>query len=198
MRTKSAHTVYFNHKASLSGVFKTVKMQSVSMQDLKQFSYWQEKRLVSSHWYNIYNPVISVELTELYDRVVENNDAVEEIQLDLTIHQHRIPAWNESLVMSMGDALLRSLQRWITSHSYSMKTRCFISLPAVESIALPLTRCLGVLTNIPIFAFFPWTVSLSRTFLAMLDCLSYNWLLAQLQSSGTEFKLVITFIREES
>ena len=52
-------------------------MQSVSMQDLEQFSYWQETRLMSSHWYNIYNPVISVELTELYDRVVGNNDAVE-------------------------------------------------------------------------------------------------------------------------
>ena len=153
---------------------------------------------MSSYWYNFYNPVIPVELTELYDRVVGNNDAVEEIQLDLAIHQHRIPAWNESLLMSISDALLRSLQRWITSQSYSMKTRCFISLEAVESIALPLTRCLGVLRNIPIFAFFPWTVSLSRKFLAMLDWLSYNWLLAQLQSSGNEFKLVITLIHEES
>ena len=125
------------------------------MQDLEQFSYWQEKRLMSSHWYNIYNLVISVELTELYDRVVGNNDALEEIQLDLTVQQQRVPAWNESLLMSMSDALLRSLQRWITNHSYSMKTRCFISLQAVQSIALPLTRCLGVLTNIPIFAFFP-------------------------------------------
>ena len=92
MRTKSADTVYFNHKTHLSGVFKTVKMLSVSMQDLEQVSYWQEKRLMSSHWYNIYNSVISVELTELYDRVVGNNDGVEEIQLDLTVHQHRIPA----------------------------------------------------------------------------------------------------------
>ena len=97
----------------------------------------------------------------------------------------------------MSDALLRALQRWITSHGYSMKTRCFLSLQAVESIALLLTRCLGVLTNIPVFAFFPWTVSLSRTFLAMLDWLSYNWLLAQLQSPGNEFKLVITLIHEE-
>jgi len=72
------------------------KMQSVSMQDLEQLSYWQEKRLMSSHWYNIYNPVISVELTELADRMVANNDAVEEIQLDLTVHQHRGPAWNEN------------------------------------------------------------------------------------------------------
>ena len=74
-------------------------MQQVSMHDLEQFSYWQEKRLTSSHWYNIYNPVISVELTELADRVVGNNDAVEEIQLDLTVQQHRVPAWNESLLM---------------------------------------------------------------------------------------------------
>jgi len=167
------------------------------MHDLEQFSYWQEKRLTSVHWYNIYNPVISVDLTELYDRVVGNNDAVEEILLDLCIQQHRVPEWNESLLMSMSDALLWSLQRWITSHGFSMKTRCYVSLQAEEPIALPLTRCLGVLTNIPTFAFFPWTVSLLRTFLAMLDWLSHNWLIAQLQSPYMEFKLVITLIHED-
>ena len=130
------------------------KMQSVSMQDLEQLSYWQEKRLMSSHWYNIYNPMISVELTKLADHVVGNNDTVQEIQLVLTAHQHRIPAWNENLLMSMSDALLRAVQRWITSQRYSMKTRCYITLQTVEPLALPLTRCLGVLTNIPIFAFF--------------------------------------------
>ena len=160
------------------------------MHDLEQFSYWQEKRLTSAHWYNIYNPVISVDLTELYDRVVGNNDSVEEIQLDLTVHQHRVPAWNKSLLMSMSDALLRSLQRWISSHGLSMKT--------VEPIELPLTRCLGVLTNIPIFAFFPWTVSLTKTILAMLDWLSYNWLIAQLKLPGSEFQLVITLIHEDN
>ena len=87
--------------------------------------------------------MISVELTELYDRVVGNNDGVEEIQLDLTVHQHRIPAWNESLLMFMSDALLRALQRWITSHSYSMKTRCFISLQGVECIVLPVNKMFG-------------------------------------------------------
>ena len=148
-------------------------MQTISMHDLEQFSYWQEKRMTSVHWYNIYNPVISVELTEIAYRVVGNNDTVEEIQLDLTVQQHRVPAWNESLLMSTSDALLRSLQRWITSHNYSMKTR-YVSLQAVAPIPLPLTRCLDVLTNIPIFAFFPWTVSLSRTFLAMLDWLSFT------------------------
>ena len=92
-------------------------MQTVSMQDLEQFSYWQDKRLTSSHCYDIYNPVISVQLTELADRVVANNDSVVEIQLDLCIQQLRVPAWHESLLMSMSDALLlRALQRWITRH----------------------------------------------------------------------------------
>ena len=137
------------------------KMLSVSMQDLEQLLYWQEKRLMSSHWYNIYNPVISVELTKLADRVVRNNEGVQEIQLDLTVHQHRVPEWNENLLMSMSDGLLRAVQRWMTSQRYS--------------IALPFTRCVGVLTNIPVFALFPWTTSLSRTMLAMLDWLSFNW-----------------------
>ena len=124
-------------------------MQTVSMQDLEQFSYWQDKRLTSSHCYDLYNPVISVELTELADRVVANNDSVVEIQLDLCIQQLRVPAWHESLLMSMSDALLRALQRWITRHGYPMKSLCYVSLQAVEPLPLPLTRCLGVLTNIP-------------------------------------------------
>lgn len=116
--------------------------------------------------------MITVELTEFADRVVTNNDPVEEIQLGLLIHQNRVPRWNESLLMSM-------------------------SLQAVERIALPLTRCLGVLTNIPVFAFFPWTVSLSRTILTMLDWLSYNWMVAQLRYPNYEFKLVITLIHDQ-
>ena len=40
------------------------------------------------------------------------------------------------------------------------------------------------------------SVSLSRTFLALLDWLSYNWLLLQLHSPDNEFKLVITLIHE--
>ena len=159
------------------------------MQDLEQFPYWQEKCLISSHSYNIYNPVISVELTEIADRVIGNNDVVEEIQLNLNIQQHRVPAWNESVLMSMSDAFIRSLQRWITSHGYSMRTHCFVSLQAVEPLPLPLTRCLGVLTNIPIFAFFPWAMSLTKTVLAMFDWLSYNWMMTQLLKPCMEFQL---------
>ena len=173
-------------------------MQTVSMQDLGQFSYWQDKRLTSSHCYDLYNPVISVELTELADRVVANNDSVVEIQLDLCIQQLRVPAWHESLLMSMSDALLRALQRWITRHGYPMKSHCYVSLQAVEPLPLPLTRCLGVLTNIPIFAFFPWTCNLARTMLALFDWLSYSWLMTQLQAPCMEFKLVIILIHENN
>ena len=115
-------------------------MQTVSMQDLGQFLYWQDKRLTSSHCHDLYNPDISV---------VANNDSVVEIQLDMCIQQLRVPAWHESLLMSMSDALLRALQRWITRHGYPMKSQCYVSLQAVEPLPLPLTRCLGVLTNIP-------------------------------------------------
>ena len=173
-------------------------MQSVSMQDLEQIAYWQEKRFKSKYGYNLYNPVLSVELTEFADRVVRNNIAVqEEFQLELTVHQHRIPEKNENLLMSMSDGLLRAVQHWVTSRRFSMKTRCYLTLQAVEPIALPLTKCLGVLTNIPVFAFFPWTVPLSHTMLAMFDWLSYNWLLAKLLSPTNNMKLIITVIHEE-
>ena len=173
-------------------------MQSVSMQDLEQIAYWQEKRFKSKYGYNLYNPVLSVELTEFADRVVINNVAVqEEFQLELTVHQHRKPEKNENLFMSMSDGLLRAVQHWVTSRRFSMKTRCYLTLQAVEPIALPLTKCLGVLTNIPVFAFFPWTVPLSHTMLAMFDWLSYNWLLAKLLSPTNNMKLIITVIHEE-
>ena len=77
-----------------------------------------------------------------------------------------------------------------------MKTRRYLTLQTVEPIALLLTKCLGVLTNIPVFAFFPCTVSLSRTMLAMFDWLSYNWLLAKLLSPRNDIKMVITVIHE--
>lgn len=32
--------------------------------------------MTSGHWYNIYNPVISVQFTKLADRVVGNNDKI--------------------------------------------------------------------------------------------------------------------------
>ena len=167
------------------------------MQDLEQIAYWQEKRFKSGHWYNRYSPVLSVELTELADRVVGNNDAVQEFQLDLTMHQHRVPEINENLLMSISDSLLRAVQHWVTSRRFSMKTRCYLTLQTVEPIALPITKSLGVLTNIPVFAFFPWTVPLSRTMLARFDWLSYNWLLTKFLSPTNNMELIITVIHEK-
>ena len=168
------------------------------MQDLEQLAYWQEKRFNSGHGYNLYNPVISVALAELTDRVVRNNEAMqEEIQLELTVYQHRIPEKNENLLMSMSDGLLRAVQHWVTNRRLSMKARCYLTLHTVEPIALPITKCLGVLTGIPVFAFFPWTVALSRSMLAMFDWLSYNWLLAKLLSPANTMKLVITVMHEK-
>ena len=168
------------------------------MQDLEQIAYWQEKRFKSKYGYNLYNPVLSVELTEFADRVVRNNVAVqEEFQLELTKHQHRVPEINENLLMSMSDGLLRAVQHWVTSRRFSMKTRCYLTLQTVEPIALPITKSLGVLTNIPVSAFFLWTVPLSRTMLARFDWLSYNWLLTKLLSPTNNMKLIITVIHEK-
>ena len=141
--------------------------------------------------------MLSVELTELADRVVGNNDAVQEFQLDLTMHQHRVPEINENLLMSMSDGLLRAVQHWVRNRHLPMKTRCYLTLQTVEPIALPITKSLGVLTNIPVFDFFPWTVPLSRTMLARFDWLSYNWLLTKLLSPTNNMKLIITVIHEK-
>ena len=63
--------------------------------------------------------MLSVELTEFADRVVRNNVAVqEEFQLELTMHQHRVPEINENLLMSMSDGLLRAVQHWVTSRRF--------------------------------------------------------------------------------
>ena len=127
----------------------------ISAQDLEQLAYWQEKRFKSEHWYNPYNPVISVNLTELAERVLGENDKQQEIQFELTVQQHRIPEKHENLLMALSDALLRSVQQWVTSRRLSLKSRCYLALHAVEPLALPMTKCLAVLVNIPTFAFFP-------------------------------------------
>ena len=56
-----------------------------------------------------------------------------------------------------------------------MRTLCYISLQAVEPLPLPITRCLGVLTNIPVFTFFPWTVSLTKTLFDFSFDSELNW-----------------------
>ena len=171
------------------------------MQDLEQFSYWQEKPLTSSHCYDIYNPVISVELKELADRVVANNDLVVEIQLDLCIQQLRVPAWHESLLMSMGDALLRALQRWILDYKswvpYKIRMLCFVASSKIVTSAFN-KMSWGVDKYSHLCIFFPWTCNLARTMLALFDWLSYRWLMTQLQAPCMEFQLAIILIHENN
>ena len=74
-----------------------------------------------------------------------------------------------------------------------------LCLPASSrTTTTAVNKMFGVLANIPLFVLFPWTVTLSRTFLAMLDWLSYRWLMAQIQKPCMEFKLVITLIHEDN
>jgi len=151
---------------------------------LEQFAFWQ-----SLPWYNAKEPVLSVEWNEGEKRWVANN---EEVPLELTMYQHRVPAWNENLLLLLSDALLRAIQHWLTRKNLPLTTRCVLSLQEKETNPLPLTRCLGMMTNTPIMAFFPWTVPLSQTLTAKLDGLSFNWLLAKCLSPSHDVKLVMT------
>ena len=164
----------------------------ISMQDSEQLAYGREKRFKTQHWYNPYNPVISVDLIELSNRVLGKNGRQEEIQLELIVYQQRILEKHENLLMSLSDAFLRAVQQWVIRRKFPLKTRCYLTLHGVESLALPMTKCLAVLTNIPVFAFFPWSPTLSCTTVAMFDAMSFNWLLAKLRKPTTEMKLVIT------
>jgi len=157
----------------------------------EQLTFWQETRKQSLHWYNVKEPVISVELKEGQKRWMTNN---EEVQLDLIVYQHRVPAWNENLLMSLSDALLRGIQGWTRRKNLPMATRCVLSLQEEEPNPLPLRRCLGIIDNTPVFAFFPWTVSLSRTVMAKLDELSYKWLLAKVMAPNNDVKLMVTVL----
>ena len=120
-------------------------MPQLTMHDLEIFSKWMEKRLTGPHWYNPYNPLIKIDLMERAERYVARNDRVEETQLDEEIQQRRYSESHGSLLISMSDALLRELQRWITVRALPMKTLTYVSLSSVELLPLPLTRSLGIL-----------------------------------------------------
>ena len=57
------------------------------MRDLEIFSNWKEKRPTRPHWYNLYNPLIKIDLVERADRFVTCNDKVEEIELEVNVQQ---------------------------------------------------------------------------------------------------------------
>ena len=93
---------------------------------------------------------------------------MEEIKLDVKVQQLRNPEPHKSLLMAMSDTLLLELQRLIAEPGFPMKSLTCLSLHGVEPLPLPLKCNLAYYTNIPVFTYFPWTVRLTRTLLAML------------------------------
>ena len=142
-RRKSANSIYFNHKECRSLVVE--KMQQLTMRDLEIFSNWKEKRPTRPHWYNLYNPLIKIDLVERADRFVTCNDKVEEIELEVNVKQLRNPEPHKSLLMAMSDTLLHELQRLIAEPGFPMKSLTCLSLQGVEPLPLPLTCNLGIL-----------------------------------------------------
>lgn len=122
---------------------------------------------------------------------------MEEIQFNVEVKQLRTPEAHESLLMEMSDTLLQELQRLNAERRFPMKAFTCLSLHGVETLPLPLTRTLGILTNIPVFAHFPWMVPLTRTLLAIFDWLSQKWMMEQSLNTFVEFKLVFTQIHHD-
>ena len=162
-----------------------------SLQDTRQLAYWREKRSKSHYWYNISSPIISVELSEIAARLITDNQQ-HEFQLQMEVYQQRVPDRHENLLMALSDALLRAIQEWMASRKVPLSSKCCVSLHAVESLALPMMRCLAVLINIPVFTFYPWSTQISRNILAMMDALSFNLLLVKLQNPKMGMKLIMT------
>lgn len=98
-------------------------------------------------------------MVETGDRYTADNDRVDEIQFNVKVQELRPPEAHESLLMGMSDTLLHELQRLIAERRIPMKSQTLLSLQSVELLPLPLTHYLGTL----------WTVSLTKTLLAMLD-----------------------------
>ena len=115
-----------------------------------------EKRQTGPHWYNAHNLLIKIDLMETADRYTDCNDSVDEIQFNVKVQQLQTPEAHESLLMGMSDTLLHELQRLIAERGFPMKSLTYLSLQCVEPLPLPLTQSLGTLTNIPVFAYFPW------------------------------------------
>ena len=87
-----------------------------------------------------------------------------EIQMKMKVYQQRVPGKQENLLMALSDVLLRAIQQWMMSRKVALSSKCSVSLHAVGSLALSMTRCLAVLSKIPVFTFYPWSLRL-RLFL---------------------------------
>lgn len=154
-----------------------------SQQVSQQLAYWQEKRFQSPHCYNASDPVILVDLAEIDARLIAKQH---EFQLQMNIYQQRKPDKHENVLMALSDAILRAIQDWISYRQVSQASKCCLTLHAVEPLPLPLMKCLAVLLNIPVYAFYPRSVQVTRQIMAMMDALSFN-LLKKQTNTATKF-----------
>ena len=159
-----------------------------SQQVSKELIYWQEKRLQSPHSYNAHDPVILVDLVEIEEQFIANQHA---FQLQMNIYQQQRPEKHENLLMSLSDALLQALQQWMTNRQVPLTSTCSMALQAVEPLPLPLRKWLAVFLNIPVFAFYPRSIQVTRKLQAMMDAMSFYLLLARFQNPKMDLKLVI-------
>ena len=162
-----------------------------SQRDTEQIVYWEEKRSKSPYWYNINDPIILVDLSEIAARGIPETRQ-REFQLQIDVYQQRVPGKQENLLMGLSDALLRAIQQWLANRKVPLNSKCCVALHAVEPLTLPMIGCLAVLFHIPVFWFYPWSAQISKNMLAMMDGLSFNLLLAKLQKPKVGMKLVIT------
>lgn len=132
-----------------------------------------------------------MELTEITARLITETRQ-HEFQLQMDVCQQRVPDKHENVLMALSDALLRAIQQWIIRKEVVLASKCCISLHVVEPLALPMMKCVAVLINIPVFAFFYASTQLSRKILAMMDAMSFNLLLTKLQNPKMGLKLIVT------
>ena len=164
-----------------------------SRQVLQQLTYWEEKRSQSPHYtaiyYNISNPIILVELSEIEARLIAKQH---EFQLQMNIYQQRKPDKQENVLMTLSDALLQAIQQWMTNRQVLLTSKCNLSLHAAEPLPLPLRKCLIVLLSIPVYTFYRSSIQATRKIMARLDAMSFYLLLARLQNPKMELKLIVT------
>ena len=160
-----------------------------TVRDTKQLLCWQKKRAESPYWYNVNDPVISVELEEIA------TPWFTETQMKMSIVSCGETENPEIILMTLSDALLQEIQAWFTRRKVPLHLKCSVLLLAESRKKPQETKCVAMLINIPVFWFFPWSISLTRKMLARMDAMSYYLFQARCQAPKMQIpkmKLIIS------
>ena len=157
--------------------------------DTKELSYWQKKRAESPYWYNVNDPVISVELEEIA------TPWLGETQMKMDIVSLGETENHDIILMTLSDALLREIQAWITRRKVPLHLKCSVLLLAEPRKKPQETKCVTMLVNIPVFWFFPWSIRLTRKMLARMDTMSFYLFQARCQAPKMQIPKMKLIIR---